>query len=289
MKCSFLSFPKTKETLSIGTLGEVGKLQQVRVIPHQTYFDVEIVFKNNKEFSIKKDNSKYIGIDLGLDNLCAISNNFNTKTFLIKGTPLKSINSYFNKKLALKKSQSKKQYNRDYTNNMDKLYKKRNYKINDYMHKTSKLIIDYCLNNDVCKIIIGNNQQWKTKSNIGKVNNQNFISIPHTKLINQIQYKAAIEGIEVILQEESYTSKSSFLDNDNIPIYKENDTNQYKFSGKRIQRGLYKSKNGILINADINGSLNILKKYLLKIKNATPLGDLWSTGFVEHPKVLKVI
>ena len=101
--------------------------------------------------------------------------------------------------------------------------------------------------------------------------------------------KAAIEGIEVILQEESYTSKSSFLDNDDLPTYDKNSQKEYQFSGKRIQRGLYKSKLGILINADINGSLNILKKYLLKIKNATPLGDLWSTGFVEHPKVLKVI
>lgn len=283
-----IRFPKTKETLSIGKIGGLGKLQQIRVIPHQTYFDVEIVLKNNTDFTIKTDNQRYIAIDLGLDNLCAISNNFNTKTYLIKGTPLKSINSYFNKKLALKKSQSKMQYNMDYTRGMDKLYRKRNNKITDYMHKASKTIINYCVENNVSKIIIGNNKQWKTKSNIGKTNNQNFINMPHNKLINQIQYKAAIQGIEVIMQEESYTSKASFLDNDEIPVYNVNNQKEYVFSGKRIHRGLYKSKTGKLINADINGSLNILKKYLIKIKNATPLGNLWSTGFVEHPKVLNI-
>lgn len=295
----YLKFPKTKLQLNIGKLGMKGILKQVRVIPHTSYFEVEVVLDINLNNTKISPNNKFMSIDIGLNNLCAISNSFNKDSYLIKGTPLKSINQYFNKKLSYYKSILKKVNKKDYSIKIDNLYRKRNNKITDYMHKVSKTIIELCISNDISTIVVGHNNNWKQNINIGKANNQNFISIPLNKLITQIQYKAALYGITVILQEESYTSKASFLDGDDIPILKKNNNNDYTFSGKRIKRGLYKSKEGILLNADINGSLNILKKYL--IHKGHPMGitkkesskvdelvNLWSIGFRNNP-VIKYI
>ena len=297
----YLRFPKTKLQLNIGKLGMYGTLKQVRVIPHTTYFDVEIVLENQViDKPLKEDNKRYISIDLGLNNICAISNSYNNDTYLIKGTPLKSTNQYFNKKVSYYKSILKITNNLDYSKKIDKLYRKRNNKIIDYMHKTSKSIINLCLKENISKIIIGYNENWKQNINIGKCNNQNFVGIPYYKLIDQIKYKAKIQGIEVILQEESYTSKASFLDFDELP--KLNEVKNPKFSGKRIQRGLYKSKKGILINADINGSLNILRKYINKKEIPIEIKFLWDRGCVffdnskelsqktkmEHPVILNI-
>ena len=285
----YLRFPKTKLQLNIGKLGMYGTLKQVRVIPHTTYFDVEIVLENQAiDKPLKEDNKRYISIDLGLNNLCAISNSYNNDTYLIKGTPLKSTNQYFNKKVSYYKSILKITNNLDYSKRIDKLYRKRNNKIIDYMHKTSKKIINLCLKENISKIIIGYNENWKQNINIGKCNNQNFVGIPYYKLIDQIKYKAKIQGIEVILQEESYTSKASFLDFDEIPIYNKKEVENPKFSGKRIQRGLYKSKKGILINADINASLNILRKYINKKEIPIETKFLWDRGCVEHPIILNI-
>ena len=130
--------------------------------------------------------------------------------------------------------------------------------MNDYMHKVSRFIANYCVEKQISTLVIGKNEQWKTNSNIGKTNNQNFVQIPHAVLYKLIQYKAEEVGIKVIYQEESYTSKASYLDGDVIPVYV--DGWKYTFSGKRIKRGLYRTKNGILLNADVNGAANIYRK-----------------------------
>lgn len=140
------------------------------------------------------------------------------------------------------------------------LTEKRNNKITDFMHNASSFVIDYCLRNKITTIVIGLNSDWKQQSNIGKKNNQNFISIPFRKFVNQIQYKAEDVGITVIVREESYTSKASFYDLDEISTYKKGNKIKYTFSGKRKYRGLYITKDGKYINADINGSYNILRK-----------------------------
>lgn len=284
----YLRFPKTKHQINIGKLGMYGILKQVRVIPHQTYYDVEIILENNEiiDKPLKEDNQKYLSIDLGLNNLCAISNSYNNDTYIIKGTPIKSINQYYNKKVSYYKSILKTINNKDYSKRLDRITKKRNNKITDYMHKTSKTIIDMCLKENISKIIIGYNENWKDNINIGSQNNQNFVGIPYFKLIRQIKYKAKIYGIEVILQEESYTSKASFLDEDYIP--KLGEIEKPKFSGKRILRGLYKSKDNILINSDVNGSLNILKKYIIQKEIPIDINILWNRGCVKHPLVLSV-
>lgn len=285
----YLRFPKTKLQLNIGKLGMQGTLKQVRVIPHTTYFDVEIVLDNNiTELPLKEDNKRYMSIDLGLDNLCAIATSYSNDSCIIKGTPLKAINQYFNKQLSYYKSILKITNNMDYSKRIDRLYKKRNNKINDYMHKVSKVIIDKCISEDISKIIIGYNDNWKQNINIGTKNNQNFVTIPYYKLLDKIEYKAKQQGIEVIYQEESYTSKASFLDDDILPICDAENQGNYNFSGKRIQRGLYKSKKGILINADINGSLNIMRKYLMQKEIPLVLTNLWDRGCVKHPVIITI-
>ena len=131
--------------------------------------------------------------------------------------------------------------------------------------------MDLLVKEGISTLVIGHNKNWKDKINIGKVNNQNFVSIPFNKIIDIIKYKAEDLGIKCIEQEESYTSKASFLDNDNIPTI--NEVNKkHTFSGKRITRNLYKTKNNQIIDADLNGALNIMKK--ANIEMLTPLDYL---------------
>ena len=190
-----------------------------------------------------------------------------------------------------------------YTNNQNILLDKRNKRINDYLSKTARFIINYCLDNDIGSIVLGYNPEIQKKSNVGKANNQSFVSLPIGKLKDKLSYLSELYGINLILQEESYTSKASFLDNDEMPIYSKNTNgnnscnNNYIFSGSRIKRGLYKSSKGILINADINGSLNILKKALLNTSNNIKskaddykqlLSNLCIVGHVDVPKRIRL-
>ena len=179
--------------------------------------------------------------------------NFWTIPIILNGKGLKSINQYYNKKISHYRKIAKRMNNLDYTKRMNKLTIKRNNKINDFIHKVSKWVVDYALALNVNTIIIGNNKNWKRESKMSKKVNQSFVGIPHQDFINKIIYKVENVGIKVILTEESYTSGTSFLDRE-LPI-KEN----YNKS-RRIHRGLFKSNNGTLINADLNASYQIMKK-----------------------------
>ena len=238
-------------------------IQQVRIVPHgNDYIAVEVLY-NKPEPLLKPDNQRYMSIDLGINNLCTLGTNCKDvkENVIINGKPVKSINQYYNKQVAKYKSiQSKSKGKTAYTNKLRILRIKRENKLNDYLHKTSRYIVNHLVSNNINTLIIGYNKEWKQEANIGKVNNQKFIQIPYLKLVNQLQYKCKLAGINVIIQEESYTSKSSFLDNDFIPTFKSSTELNYKFSGQRIKRGLYQSLEGKLINADLNGSLNILRK-----------------------------
>jgi IS605 OrfB family transposase len=184
-----------------------------------------------------------------VNNLAVCTSNQALKPIILNGRPLKSINQFYNKKRA--EMQSKLQ-NKFTSKKISKLTFKRNNKIQDFIHKSSRLIVNYCIENEIDTIIIGKNDNWKQNINIGKQNNQNFVSIPHAKFINLIQYKAQLEGIKVILTEESYTSKCSSLDLEKVCKHE-------TYKGTRIKRGLFQSSNK-LINADVNGSLNIMRK-----------------------------
>ena len=205
---------------------------------------------------LKKDNSRYFSIDPGLNNIVSIYNNIGIRPLLYNGRPIKSINQYYNKTNA--KLRSELPTNVKSSKRLKQLSFKRNNKIDYEMHKISTHIINEAVKNNISKIFIGNNIGWKNEINIGRKNNQNFVNIPHTKLFNQLLYKGLLNGVEVIFTEESYTSKASFFDKDNLPVYGENDN--HKFSGRRISRGLYKDSKGNLWNADLNGGGNIMRK-----------------------------
>ena len=232
-------------------------VKAVRLIPKTGYYLIEILY-NPKIKPIKSQfNNKYASIDLGLNNLVTITSN-SFEPFIINGRPLKSINQYSNKMIA--KYQSLLQ-DKKYSSNKIKFFRyKREMKVNDYLSKSAKYLVNYLVSQSIDVLVIGTNAGWKQNINIGKRNNQNFSGIPFYKFKNKLAYLCKESGIEVVEQEESYTSKSSFLDNDPIPIYP--NTANISFSGKRVCRGLYKGKNKT-INADVNGSLNILKKYLI--------------------------
>lgn len=228
-------------------------IKDVKISPNRLgYYVISISYEKLEK--IKSNNGIYCGIDLGVNNLVTVG--FNKKEitpFIINGKPLKSINQFYNKKLAFLKSELEKKNKRKTSKKTDKLNNDRNNKINDYMHKKSRILVNQLVSKNVSKVVIGHNKGWKQDINIGKRNNQNFVQIPFRKFIDMVTYKCKLEGMEVIEREESYTSKCSFIDNE--PIKK---LETYK--GRRVKRGLFKSHDGILINADLNGAYNILKK-----------------------------
>lgn len=255
IKNGYIKFPKKFKGLLIKTKIRNG-LQQVRVIPKDKYLVIEIVYKIEYVEPLV-DNGRYVGIDLGLDNFATITNNCGLIPLIINGKGLKSINQYYNKQISHYQSIAKRVNKLDYTNRISRLTNKRNNKVEDYIHKASRFLIDYCKNNDINTIIIGNNKNWKQNSKMNKKVNQNFIGIPYYNFIQKVRYKAEDFGIKVVITEESYTSGTSFLDNE-LPI-KEN----YNKS-RRKYRGLFVSNNGIKINADANGSYQIIKKVFPK-------------------------
>lgn len=255
IKNGYIKFPKKFKGLLIKTKIRNG-LQQVRVIPKNKYLVIEIVYKI-EDVEPLVDNDRYVGIDLGLDNFATITNNCGLIPLIINGKGLKSINQYYNKQISHYKSIAKRVNKLDYTNRISRLTNKRNNKVEDYIHKASKFLVDYCKNNEINTIIIGNNKNWKQNSKMNKKVNQSFIGIPYYNFIQKVQYKAEEFGIKVVITEESYTSGTSFLDNE-LPIKENYNKNRRKY------RGLFVSNNGIKINADANGSYQIIKKVFPK-------------------------
>jgi IS605 OrfB family transposase len=228
---------------------------EVRVIPRSGCYVVEIVYEQERVASTTGDATA--GVDIGLVNLVTLTTNQSgVKPLLIKGGALKAINTYYNKQKAKIQSELSTKYKRKSSRRLESLTLKRNCRVDNYLHTVSRRVIDWCLANGINQLIIGKNDGWKNGIELGKKTNQQFVSIPHNKLISQLVYKAHLVGIDVVITEESYTSKASFLHADPLPKYGDKAP---KFSGKRTSRGLYKSDKGIL-NADINGSLNIIRK-----------------------------
>jgi len=233
-------------------------IQFVRLVPHGSYITVEVGYR--KETPEYVDNGRYAAIDLGIANLATLTF-FDDKPIIFNGKPVKSINQYYNKKLAelkSKQSMSKSPYRN--TNRMNALTSKRYNKIKDYMHKTSREIVNQLVSHNVTNLIIGYNKGWKQDTNLGKVNNQKFVQIPFLMFINMLMYKCELAGIRCETIQESHTSKCSFLDHEEI-------CHHDKYLGRRIHRGLFKSATGQVINADINGSLNIMRRFLNVAKN----------------------
>lgn len=253
------------------------KLQQVRIVKSLNSYIIEVIYKIN-DMSLKLDNNRYKSIDLGLNNLCAVVTNTDLKPYIIDGKKLKSINEYFNYKIAKYKSIAIKRNNLKTTNKIQSLYNKRTNIIENYLHKVSKYIVQSCIDNNINTLIVGYNKLWKSKINLGRNNNRKFVSIPFARLIQMLEYKCKLSGINFQSNEESYTSKCSFIDLENVckhSIYK----------GKRVYRGLFRSNKGILINADINGAYNIMRKN--KSNVFTNTDDVMR--YALYPVVIKTI
>ena len=260
------------------------KIKEIRIIPkqHSRYFEIQYTYEV-EEVQRELNENNVLGIDLGIDNLCTCVTNTGA-SFIIDGRKLKSINQYYNKINAKLQSIKDKQKIERMTLRQKKITRKRNNRINDYLSKAARIIINYCLNNDIGKLVLGYNEDFQRNSNIGSINNQNFVNIPYSKLRDKLEYLSKLYGIEFKLQEESYTSIASFFDRDEIPIYNKDNSQEYIFSGKRIKRGLYKTKKGYLLNADCNGALNILRK-----SKVVSLEALYHRGELNTPKRIRVV
>jgi putative transposase len=225
----------------------------VRVVPSKTNTSiiVEVGYEREYEF---QEGGNTAAIDLGINNLAALV--FTDRTPIIyNGKPLKSINQYYNKQLAeLRQKQDLSGSKRKVTNPMKQFTTKRNNKVKDYMHKVSREITNQLVSSSVTTLVVGYNGGWKQDVNLGKRTNQNFVQIPFLMLLNMLRYKCALAGIFVDDRREDYTSKCSFLDNEDIH-------KKEKYAGYRQKRGLYKSYGGAKINADINSGYNILKSF----------------------------
>lgn len=224
--------------------------KQIRIIPLKNSFKIEIIYTHEIK-SLNLDNSKYASIDLGIDNLATMITENNTIVY--SGKFLKSYNRYFNKKLARLQSIKDKQGIKGCTKRIEALYEKRNRYIEDVFHKYSRIIVDYLIRNRIGNLVVGYNSGWKQSVDMGKKNNQKFMQIPFARLTSYLKYKCEIAGIRYIETKESYTSKCDSLALEEIKKHN-------SYLGKRVKRGLFQSSTGVLINADVNGSMNILRK-----------------------------
>ena len=256
-------FRKDNKTISINIppVLKDRKIKEIRIIP--------------------KDNA--LAIDLGIDNLCACVTSTGS-SFIIDGRRLKSINQWYNKQNSYLQSIKDKQHlDVKQTDRQYRLTNKRNRCVSDYLSKAARLIINYCLNNDIGNIVVGYNETFQKDVTLGKLTNQSFVQIPYGRLRDKLEYLCTLYGINCIKQEESYTSKASFFDKDDIPVYSDDNPKDYSFSGTRVKRGLYRTRSGKTLNADINGALNILKK-----SSVVDLNVLYSRGDVDTPVRIRV-
>jgi len=262
-----------------------GEVKEVKILPQKGKFIIKATYTE----AMKQNNldyNKIAGLDLGLNNLVTVATNQkDIHPIMVNGRPLKSINQHWNKQKAKRQSKLKKGvFN---SHKISQITEKRNNKVDTYLHIASRMVVDWLIENNIGTLIIGKNTQWKTGIKLGKRNNQHFVQLPHTKLIDLIKYKFEQEDGIVVVCEESYTSKASALDLDDLPKYNKTRKQKPLFSGKRIKRGLYKTLKGILINADVNGALNIIRKVA---KNS--LDDLVSDEqFIQNcatPQFLKL-
>jgi len=264
-------YPEMLHSIEFSIPLGIDKINEIRIIPYfkGEAFKMEIIYEVKPNLEKHPDNGRYLSIDIGLNNLLTCLNSTTGASIILDGRYLKSINQWYNKKnskiqskidlLKNEKINDSMQLNR-LIRKKNKLSRKRNNILLNYFHRSANYVVDYCVKHNINTIIIGENKEQKQEINIGAVNNQNFVSIPFYKLKKLIEYKAKQVGVNYCTHEESYTSKTSFIDLE--PISK-----RTVYVGKRVNRGLFKTAEGILLNADVNGAGNILRKYLTSSGN----------------------
>ena len=280
------SFKKTHKAVEI-TIPPMlldKKVKEIRIIPKAKarFFEIQYIYEAEcVQRNLNTNNA--LALDLGINNLVtAVSSN--GKSFIIDGKKLKSINQWFNKENArLQSIKDKQHYGKKSTNRQKAIARDRNNKVNDYMNKAARKVINYCIANDMGTLVVGYNETFQRGGHIGKRNNQNFVNIPYGQLRSKLEYLCKMNGIIFVKQEESYTSKSSFWDRDDIPVYNADNPREYQFSGKRIHRGQYKTASGKIINADVNGALNIMRK-----SSVVDVNILYGRGEVDTPVRIRI-
>ena len=280
------SFKKTHKAVEI-TIPPIlldKKVKEIRIIPKAKarFFEIQYIYEAEcVQRNLNTNNA--LALDLGINNLVtAVSSN--GRSFIIDGRKLKSINQWFNKENArLQSIKDKQHYGKKSTNRQKAIARDRNNKVNDYMNKAARKVINYCIANDIGALVVGYNETFQQSSHIGKRNNQNFVNIPYGQLRSKLEYLCRLNGIIFVKQEESYTSKSSFWDRDDIPVYNADNPGEYQFSGKRVHRGQYKTASGKTINADVNGALNIMRK-----SSVVDVSILYGRGEVDTPVRIRI-
>lgn len=230
----------------------LGRIIQVRFIPRGSCYVMEIVYETEIP-DAKTESNRIASIDLGVDNLVTMTNNIGLNPIIINGKGIKSINQYYNKRLAKEKSLLKIRHDKDWSKKLDSITFKRYQRIKNYMHNASVYVVKWCVENGIDTLVVGKNKEWKQNTDMSKQNNQKFVSIPYQMLLQQLKYKCENVGIKYIETEESYSSGTSFLDGEE-PVKQNYD------KSRRIERGLFRSNSGLLINSDVNGSLQIMMK-----------------------------
>ena len=260
------------------------QVKEIHIIPKHNckFFEIDFVYIQEQQ-TMQLNPNNALGIDLGLDNLATCVTNTGA-SFIVDGKKLKSINQWYNKENARLQSIKDKQGIKGLTNRQYRLLTKRNNRVNYYMNKTARIIVNYCIQNNIGNIVVGYNLDWKRNINIGSCNNQNFAQIPHGNLRVKIKSLCERYGINYVEQEESYTSQADFFANDTLPVYNADNPQEYNFSGKRISRGQYRTYQGTIINADCNGALNILRK-----SNLVDLRVLQARGCLDQPERIRVV
>lgn len=280
------SFKKTHKPIEIAIPPVLldKKVKEIRIIPkaNARFFEIQYIYEAEYvQRNLNKNNA--LALDLGINNLVTAASS-KGESFIIDGRRLKSINQWFNKENArLQSIKDKQHFGKKITNRQKAIARDRNNKVNDYMNKVARKVIDYCIDNDIGTLIVGYNETFQRDSHIGKQNNQNFVNIPYGQLRSKLKYLCDLNNIIFVKQEESYTSKASFWDKDNIPTYNADNPKEHQFSGNRMHRGLYKTANGTLLNADVNGALNIMCK-----SSVVDLSILYSRGEVDTPIRIRV-
>ena len=260
------------------------KVKEIRILPkaNARFFEIQYIYEAEPvERNLNKNNA--LALDPGVNNLVtAVSST--GESFLIDGRRLKSINQWYQKENArLQGIKDRQGFGRKTTNRQKAIARNRNNKVNDYMSKAARMIINYCIRRDIGTLVVGCNETFQKSPAMGRQANQNFVPIPYGKLWDKLEYLCELNGITFVKQEESYTSKASFWDQDDIPVYNADNAEEYAFSGKRVHRGLYRTADGRMLNADVNGALNIMKK-----SNVVDVNVLYARGEVDTPVRIRI-
>ena len=268
-------FPQDTGLLPIKT--KASRIKQVRIVPSTACFIIEVVYQK-EVVQTETTEGAIASIDLGINNFVTFLDNQGYQPFIINGKGAKAYNQYFHKEKA--RLQSELKQGKYSSKNIQLLCLRRANFMQNFLHQSSSIVVKALKERKISTLVIGLNEDWKQDSNMGKQNNQNFVSLPHKKLIDQLVYKCEEIGIEVILTEEAYTSKIDHFVEE--PMCK-----QTKYLGRRIHRGLFRSSTGILINADLNGALGIMRKVFpekaLAIAELIRNSGVAFTPIIVHP------